>query len=241
MSRPNAPSPSAFLPLFDVDYEDVWERDVDGWTIAFSLRSSNDDIRDKQIGLFDNNDNDVCHGTSIFGPASYNLQVADEEEGFNLITISKHDTLYGFCMFGGDHMTVIVNTICTAESSFEGTGRFLLALVTKYAHACTNADVLVISEPLPKAKPFYEKLGFEECDYTVDMKMSLEDESDGVHFAPMEEMLEAERERLKNQWKFKLLQNRVETMGHIGKLSQLPRDTLDMILKSKDQLLLLVV
>lgn len=40
------------------------------------------------------------------------------------------------------------------------------------------------------------------------------------------------------KWKFKLLRDRVETIKDIGKLSQLPRDTLDMILSAKEQLLL---
>ena len=194
MARPDAPSPSAFRALQDVDYnEDAWERDVGGWTIAFSLESSKDDIRDKQIGLFDNNDNDVCRGTSIFP--------ADDVKDFNLITISCYDTLYGFCMFDANYMTVTVNTICTAQNSFRGTGKFILALVTKYAHACTNAQVLVIFRPVDKAIPFYEQLGFKEPEEhlmrsRVDaMVMSLDDKSDGVHFAPMEEMRGTKRPR----------------------------------------------
>lgn len=193
MSRPDAPSPSAFRALADVNYnEDAWERDVDGWTIAFSLKRSEDDIREKQIRLFDTDDNNVCRETFIFG----GIQSADDVEDFNLITISKHDTLYGFCLFEG-YMTITVKTMCSAENSFRGTGRFLLALLTKYAHACTVYPVyeLIISEPLPKAKPFYEKLGFKKGDDPDEMKMSLNKKSDGVHFAPMEEMRGTKRPR----------------------------------------------
>jgi len=220
MSRPDAPSPSAFSALADVDYnEDAWERKVDRWTIAFSLRRSEDDssedssevdIRDKQIGFFDNNDvNDVCRGTDIFRSICDHGDVED----FDLITISCDDKLYAFCMFDKDYKDewlpkeyeymrkrVIVKDLCTAKNSFTGTGTFILALLTKYALACTFVSKLVISAPLPPAEPFYKNLGFTECEWNEEtdeneMEMWIYDESDGVHFAPMEEMRGTKRPR----------------------------------------------
>lgn len=221
MARPDAPSSSAFLALADVDYnEDAWERDVDGWTIAFSLRRSDNAIRDKQNNLFQDDDNDVCREQDELELEDWPLFPTDyyERTSSNLITISRHkrndcqsSTLYGFCLFYGNYINsnentekikfvVTVEKICTAVNSFKGTGKFMLALLTKYAHARkheieVDGAKLVISQPLDEAKPFYEKLGFEECDGIDEMDMFLYDESDGVHFAPLEEMRGTKRRR----------------------------------------------
>ena len=194
--RPNAPNVSA---LNSVNYMSIaWEKQLgNNWTVMYShpCSTSESNIRNKQMAWIKDED--------ILFSVCRNEVDPSEPIHDTIITISQAEKLYGFCFFTAPnteksreevamakpfeanvYARFNVKCICTHKNSFRGSGRLLLAIVSKRAFKWMDThDIpscfIYIDKPLDSAIPFYTRLGFKT---KMCMELLRGETAGGIHF-----------------------------------------------------------